>query len=78
MLVSAIHACERYYPAFQFVVWAGKSATDAMSAAMFDLQRRGVGAAPGPCRLGSRIEVSSPRTRGAMLPCSRAFQAKCL
>jgi hypothetical protein len=36
MLVSAIHACERYYPAFQFVVWAGKSATDAMSAAMFD------------------------------------------
>jgi hypothetical protein len=36
MLVSAIHACERYYPAFQFVVWAGKSAGEAMSAAMFD------------------------------------------
>src|SRR6202140_5091393 len=36
MLVGALHACERYYPAFQFVVWAGKSATDAMSAAMFD------------------------------------------
>ena len=36
MLVGAIHACERYYPAFQFVVWAGKSAADAMSAAMFD------------------------------------------
>jgi hypothetical protein len=36
MLVSAIHSCERYYPAFQFVVWAGKTASEAMSAAMFD------------------------------------------
>jgi hypothetical protein len=36
MLVGAIHACERYYPALQFVVWAGKSAPEAMSAAMFD------------------------------------------
>ena len=36
MLVGAIHACERYYPAFQFVVWAGKNAAEAMSAAMFD------------------------------------------
>jgi hypothetical protein len=36
MLVSAIHSCERYFPAFQFVVWAGKSAAEAMSAAMFD------------------------------------------
>ena len=38
MLVGAIHACERYYPAFQFVVWAGKTAAEAMSAAMFDTQ----------------------------------------
>src|SRR6201991_2198717 len=38
MLVSAIHACERYYPAFQFVVWAGKTAPEAMSAAMFDTE----------------------------------------
>lgn len=38
MLVSAIQACERYYPAFQFVVWAGKNASEAMSAAMFDTQ----------------------------------------
>ncbi len=38
MLAGAIHACERYYPAFQFVVWAGKSAPEAMSAAMFDTQ----------------------------------------
>jgi hypothetical protein len=36
MLAGAVHACERYYPALQFVVWAGKSAADAMSAAMFD------------------------------------------
>lgn len=36
MLVSALHACERYYPALQFVVWAGKSASEAISAAMFD------------------------------------------
>jgi hypothetical protein len=36
LLVSAIHACERYYPAFQFVVWAGKSASEAMGAAMFE------------------------------------------
>ena len=33
---GALHGCERYYPAFQFVVWAGKSAEDAMNAAMFD------------------------------------------
>ena len=38
MLSGAIHACERYYPAFQFVVWAGKSTSEAMTAAMFDTQ----------------------------------------
>ena len=38
MLAGAIHACERYYPAFQFVVWAGKTASEAMSAAMFDTE----------------------------------------
>jgi hypothetical protein len=36
MLESAVHACERYFPAFQFVVWAGKTAPDAMAAAMVD------------------------------------------
>lgn len=36
MLAGAIHACERYFPAFQFVVWAGKTTTQAMDAAMFD------------------------------------------
>ena len=38
MLAGAIHACERYYPAFQFVVWAGKTASEAMTAAMFDTE----------------------------------------
>jgi hypothetical protein len=36
MLAGAIHACERYFPSFQFVVWAGKSTTEALDAAMFD------------------------------------------
>ncbi|MGD0335447.1 MAG: YbjN domain-containing protein [Xanthobacteraceae bacterium] len=33
---AALDACERYYPAFQFVVWAGKSAREAMDSAMFE------------------------------------------
>ena len=37
MLSNAIHACERYFPAFQFVVWAGKTPEEAMAAAMFDV-----------------------------------------
>jgi hypothetical protein len=36
MFATAVDACERHYPAFQFVVWAGKTAAEAMSAAMFD------------------------------------------
>lgn len=36
MLRIAIDACERYYQAFQFVVWAGKSAREALAGAMFD------------------------------------------
>ena len=36
MFETAVLACERYFPAFQFVMWAGKSASDAMAAAMFD------------------------------------------
>ncbi len=39
MLLSlAVEACERYYPAFQFVLWAGQSAEEAMSACMFETQ----------------------------------------
>ena len=36
LLGSALDTCERYYPAFQFVVWAGKSAREAMEAVMFE------------------------------------------
>ena len=38
MLASAIAACERHFPAFQFVVWAGKSTPEALAAAMFDTE----------------------------------------
>jgi len=33
---TALDACERYYPALQFVIWAGKSAREALDAAMFE------------------------------------------
>lgn len=36
ILDAALDAVERYYPAFQFVVWAGKSAREAMEVAAFD------------------------------------------
>jgi hypothetical protein len=36
VLGAALDSCERYYPALQFVVWAGKSAREALDAAMFD------------------------------------------
>jgi hypothetical protein len=36
VLGTAVDACERYFPAFQFVLWAGKSAREALEAAMFE------------------------------------------
>ncbi|MEM1138591.1 MAG: YbjN domain-containing protein [Pseudomonadota bacterium] len=36
LLQLGIESCERYYPAFQFVVWAGKTAKEAISASMFE------------------------------------------
>lgn len=36
LLTTAVEACERYFPALQFVVWAGKSAREALEAAMFE------------------------------------------
>jgi hypothetical protein len=36
VLGLAIDACERYFQAFQFVVWGGKSAREALAAAMFE------------------------------------------
>ena len=36
LLASALEACERYYQAFQFVVWAGHDADEALSGALFE------------------------------------------
>jgi hypothetical protein len=38
LLATAVDSCERYFPAFQFVVWAGKGAREALDAAMFETQ----------------------------------------
>jgi len=38
LLVTAIEACERYFQAFQFVIWAGKSAKEALGTALFETQ----------------------------------------
>ncbi len=36
LLRSATESCDLYYQAFQFVVWAGKSASEALSSVMFE------------------------------------------
>ncbi|MBB2202708.1 type III secretion system chaperone family protein [Gluconacetobacter tumulisoli] len=36
MIDIAITECERFYPAFQFVLWGGKTPTEALEAAMLD------------------------------------------
>ena len=36
MVDIAITECERFYPAFQFVLWGGKTPTDALQAAMLE------------------------------------------
>ena len=36
LLSTAIEACERYYQAFQFVLWAGKPAQEALDAVLFE------------------------------------------
>jgi hypothetical protein len=38
MLKAALEACERYYQAFQFVVWAGKESREALVSAMFQTE----------------------------------------
>ena len=40
MLMAALEACERYYQAFQFVVWAGKESRDALASTMFETEGR--------------------------------------
>lgn len=36
LLKTAVETAERYYPAFQFVVWAGKSAAEALDAVLLE------------------------------------------
>ena len=36
LLNLALEACEHYYPAFQFVLWGGKTAEDAIAAAVLE------------------------------------------
>lgn len=36
LMSSALGACERYYQAFQFVIWAGRSAQEAFDAVSFE------------------------------------------
>ena len=38
LLKTAVDACERHYQAFQFVLWAGKSAREALDAVLFETQ----------------------------------------
>jgi hypothetical protein len=36
LLRLALEACERYFPAFQFVIWAGKSAEEAIQSSLME------------------------------------------
>ncbi len=36
LLLTAVEACERYFQAFQFVVWAGKTAPEALETVLFE------------------------------------------
>ena len=38
LLRSALESCERYYQSFQFVLWAGKTAENALTATMLETQ----------------------------------------
>lgn len=38
LLRLALEACEKYYSAFQFVVWAGKESREALASAMFQTE----------------------------------------
>lgn len=40
MLNLALEACEHYYPAFQFVLWGGKTAEEAVAAAILECEGR--------------------------------------
>ena len=61
VLGSALDACERYFPAFQFVVWAGKSAREAMDSALFETVGRSLAACRPPRGASSRDGTRRPK-----------------
>lgn len=36
MIETALYECERFYPAFQFVIWGGHSASEAIAASLLE------------------------------------------
>ncbi len=36
VLMNSIENCERFFPAFQYIVWSGHTATEALQACMFE------------------------------------------
>lgn len=38
MIRLAVETCQRYFPAVQFVVWAGRTAEDALESSLFETQ----------------------------------------
>lgn len=36
LLNMAVDTCERYFPAFQYVIWAGRSADEALKSSLFE------------------------------------------
>ena len=36
LVETALIECERFYPSFQYVIWGGKTAKDAIEAAMIE------------------------------------------
>ena len=36
LVETALHECEKFYPAFHYVIWGGKTANDAIAAAMIE------------------------------------------
>ncbi len=40
LIGAALDACERYYQAFQYVVWAGRDAREALTGTMFETEGR--------------------------------------
>src|SRR3546814_12874368 len=62
---AAIDCCERYYPVFQFVLWGGKSPSDALAASLGETvgeacitcPRWQIGRASRKERVGEYVEV---------------------